>query len=204
VLTSAEIRARARRSLSGNWTSAVLHVLLFYVVTAVVGFIAVIPFVGWIGSLLVTGALTYGITVFFLELSRGKQPSTETLFSGFARFVDTFVLYILMAIFTFLWTLLLIVPGIIAVFRYSQAYYILKDNPGMRPMDAIRRSKELMVGHKGRLFILYLTFIGWWLLACITCGIGYLWLLPYVYTAVAHFHNDLVQRSGSLPPPLNP
>lgn len=204
MLTSAEIRAKARASLSGNWTPAVLHFLLYYVITLALGSFSLIPFIGWLASFLVSGALTYGLLSYYLMLSRGENPSTETLFSGFEKFVQTFILSLLIAIFTILWTLLLVIPGIIAAFRYSQAYYILRDNPGIGALEAINRSKALMVGHKGRLFVLVLTFIGWFLLCAITFGIGFLWLAPYFYTALGHFHNGLINRSASVPPPPNP
>ncbi len=178
--------------------------LLFYVITFAIGLLSLIPLIGWIGSFLTTGALTYGLMNFYLLMSRREQPQTESLFSGFSRFVDTFLLCLLMGIFVFLWTLLLIVPGIIAYFRYSQAYYILRDNPGISALEAIRRSKALMIGNKGRLFVLLLTFIGWAILATITCGIGYLWLAPYTYTAMGHFHNDLLYRTAPIPPPPSP
>jgi len=204
VPTSSELRARARESLSGNWTSAVLHVLLYSVVMGVLQFFNFIPLIGWIPGFLCAGVMTYGLSAFFLEMSRRRDATTETLFSGFSRFGDTLVLYLLMAIFTFLWTLLFVIPGIIAGFRYSQAYFILKDNPGISPLEAISRSKEMMSGHKGRLFVLMLTFIGWALLAAITFGIGYLWLVPYYQTALAHFHNDLLMRNAPVPPPPPP
>ncbi len=203
--TNAELRAMARGSLSGNWTSAVLHLLLFYVIEgAIQGILGIIPILGWIGSLLVSGALTFGLMSFYLMISRGEKPSTGVLFSGFNRFVDTFLLYLLMGIFILLWTLLLIVPGIIAALRYSQAYYLLRDNPDIGAMEAIRRSKALMDGQKGKLFMLALSFIGWFLLTILTLGIGILWLAPYVYTAFGHFHNSLISRSATLPPPPNP
>ncbi|XID91971.1 DUF975 family protein [Paenibacillaceae bacterium WGS1546] len=92
-----------------------------------------------------------------------------TLFSGFSDFFKPFLLYLLLIVFVSLWSLLFVIPGIIAAFRYSQAYYILIDNTGIGPLEAIRRSKAMMVGHKGRFFMLYLSFIGWALLGCF-CG----------------------------------
>jgi uncharacterized membrane protein len=206
---SAELRAKARASLSGKWNRAALHTLLFLVVAMPLGLvpilpIALAPFVGWILTVVISGALTYGLSNFFLTISRGDNPATEVLFSGFKRLLDTFLLYLLMAIFTILWTLLFIIPGIIAAFRYSQAYYILRDNPEISALEAISRSKALMVGHKWRLFVLGLTFIGWYLLTCCTLGIGILWLTPYYYTAYAHFYNDLIARSASVPLPTPP
>lgn len=204
--TSAELREKARGSLSGNWTSAVLHFLLYYVILAACGSFATIPIIGGIGVWLVSGALTFGVLNFYLSISRRENPQTADLFNGFGKFVDTFLLYLLSTIFIFLWSLLLIIPGIIAAFSYSQAYYILRDNPGISALEAIRRSKAMMAGHKGRLFILVLSFIGWFLLACLTFGIGLLWLAPYFYTAIGHFYNDLLTHSASapIPPPPSP
>jgi uncharacterized membrane protein len=206
MVRSAELRARARASLDGIWGRSALHLLLAYIVIGVpLGLINMIPFIGWLAVLVVTGALTLGIYGYYLEIARGdKSVSFGTYFSGFNQFVEAFLLYLLMAIFTFLWTLLLIIPGIIAGIRYSQAYYIMRDNPGIGALEAISRSKQMMDGHKWRYFVLYLTFIGWALLACLTFGIGFLWLYPYILTTFAHFHDDLKGRTYSnTPPPLD-
>jgi uncharacterized membrane protein len=206
LLTSAEIRARARGSLAGNWKYAVLHFLVYYLILIGIGFVGgfIHPIVTWIANLLLTGALTYGVYNYYLTLVRGTVPTINDLFKGFDRFVPTFLLYLLSAIFTALWMLLLIIPGIIAVIRYSQAYYILRDHPDIGALEAIRRSKALMVGHKWRYFVLGLSFIGWFILGLIPCGIGVLWVAPYFYTALGHFYEDLVSRSEQLPPPPSP
>ncbi|RKP44104.1 DUF975 family protein [Cohnella endophytica] len=204
MLTSAEIRAKARESLSGNWKPAVLNFLLYLVVTGVLAGISYIPLIGWVAQLLLTGALAYGVYTYYLLIARKENPTTGTLFSGFEKFVPTFLLYLLMSIFTFLWMLLLIVPGIIAALRYSQAYYILRDNPDIGAMEAIRRSKALMDGNKGRLFILGLTFIGWFILGIITAGIGLLWIAPYYLTAMGHFYDNLINKKVEAPEPLPP
>jgi uncharacterized membrane protein len=73
-------------------------------------------------------------------------------------------------------------------------FYILADEPNLRPQEAIQRSREMMRGHKWRLFMLYLSFIGWYLLALLTFGIGYIFLEPYVQQSVANFYEDLKTR----------
>jgi uncharacterized membrane protein len=206
MVRSAELRARARASLDGIWGRSALHILLVYIVVGVpLGLINMIPFIGYLATLVVTGALTLGIYGYYMEIARGdKNVSFGTYFSGFNQFVEAFLLYLLMAIFTFLWTLLLIIPGIIAGIRYSQAYYIMRDNPGIGALEAINRSKQLMDGHKWRYFVLYLTYIGWIILGSIPFGIGLLWVYPYLLTALAHFHEDLKGRAYSTaPPPLD-
>ena len=197
MTTSSELRARARSSLKGNWGRAIL---LFVLMGLIIGAPDIIlssidKTVQFAFVLIVSGPIMFGMSSAFLALADNQRPSVSTLFIGFNRFGTTFLLYVLMMIFVYLWMLLLIIPGIIAALRYSQAYYILRDNPEISALEAIRRSKEMMKGHKGRLFMLYLSFIGWWLLGILTLGIGFLWLCPYVYTAQAHFYLDLSNRS---------
>ncbi|SDX57700.1 DUF975 family protein [Paenibacillus sp. CF384] len=195
MLTRPQIRARARQSLSGNWKPAVLHFLLFVVISIIVSTVTnKINYIGWIISIIMEAPLTYGIYNHYLDYARRNVPETAGVLRGFERYKDSLVLYVVMSIFTFLWTLLLIVPGIIAALRYSQSYYILGDNPGMAPTEAINRSKAMMAGHKWRLFVLYLSFFGWFLLCLPTLGIGLLWLGPYFSTSMAHFYEDL--RAG--------
>ncbi|TJY38963.1 DUF975 family protein [Cohnella pontilimi] len=196
--TSSEIRAQARGILQGSWGRSAGHMLLLFIVLGVpLSLLNFIPVLGTIVSFLVSGAITYGLYNYYLDSVRGERPAFTSYFSGFNRFVDTFLLYLLMSIFIYLWTLLLIVPGIIAAIRYSQAYYILRDNPGISAMEAINRSKQMMIGHKWRFFVLGLSFIGWILLAIITFGIGLLWLYPYMLTSYACFYQDLKDRSAS-------
>jgi uncharacterized membrane protein len=197
VTTSSELRTRARSSLKGNWGRAILFFVLMWLIIGVPDIIlsSIDKTVQFAFVLIVTGPIMFGMSAAFLALAGNQRPSVSTLFIGFNRFGTTFLLYVLMMIFIYLWMLLLIIPGIIAALRYSQAYYILRDNPEISALEAIRRSKEMMKGHKGRLFMLYLSFIGWWLLGILTLGIGFLWLCPYVYTAQAHFYLDLSNRS---------
>ena len=105
-------------------------------------------------------------------------------------------------IFIALWSLLFIVPGIIAMYRYRMAYYILLDDPDKGPLQCIRESKELMRGHKKELFFLDLSFIGWEFLITISAGILGIWILPYIYTTYAMYYNDLAYPDGSFPLPV--
>lgn len=98
---------------------------------------------------------------------------------------------LLSGIFVFLWSLLLVIPGIIKLFSYSMTKYILEEYPELTASEAIDRSRAMMQGHKFDLFWLYLSFIGWALLCVLTAGIGYLWLVPYMETAEAAFYEDV-------------
>lgn len=114
-------------------------------------------------------------------------------------------LAILQAIWIGLWTLLLIVPGIIKAYAYSQSYYIYKDmvaatpagQPAPRVRDAVTRSRQLMRGHKFEYFVLQLSFIGWGLLSGLTFGIGQLWLTPYYIGTMSNYYDNLVANSAT-------
>jgi len=180
---SKNIRTLGREALKGNWKQAILAMLV-YIVCIVAPVIIIIALFGGfsadvlmseelmmpgeglssIYSLLVTGAFTFGITVFFLEMVRDKKSDIGMVFSGFGYYFKTLLLYVVMSIFIMLWTLLLIIPGIIASIRYSQAFYILADDPSKDIMECIRESKEMMKGNKAKYFCLQLSFIGWYLL----------------------------------------
>lgn len=121
--------------------------------------------------LLVTGAFTLGVTIFFLNLFRRRAAEPDQVFSGFEQFFKALGMTVVMGIFIFLWSLLLIVPGIIAALRYSQAFYILADHPELPIMECIRQSKIMMKGNKGKLFCLMLSFFGWALLTAVVISI---------------------------------
>lgn len=166
--STANLRARGRAALSGHWKETVLAVLLFDI------FMNFIPQmldsilglnVGWIMMLAVFGPLNLGLCIFLLNLYRSQDASPSDVLRGFETFGKSFVLGLLIVVFVVLWGLLLIVPGIIAYLRYSQAFFVLRDHPEYTAMECIAESKRMMDGNKARLFTLYLTFIGWWLLA---------------------------------------
>lgn len=183
---SKNIRTLAREALKGQWKSAVLAILLYFVCIAVPTIIIVALFggfsAGWyeseemmmpgeglssIYSLLVTGAFTFGLSVVFINLVRSRKKDIGQLFSGFEYFFKTLLLYVVMNIFVFLWCLLLVVPGIIASIRYSQAFFILADDPSKDIMQCINESKAMMKGNKAKYFCMQFSFIGWYLLVCL-------------------------------------
>lgn len=94
-------------------------------------------------------------------------------------------------LYTFLWSLLFIIPGIIAAYSYAMTGYILAEDPELTAGEAISRSKEMMSGNRFRLFCLQFSFIGWEILSALTLGIGNLWLRPYKQAAVAAFYREI-------------
>jgi uncharacterized membrane protein len=195
-LHNLDLMSQARQRLQGNWGPGVLATLIFSVVMSTAQSLLCV-------GMVLAGPLLLGRTLFFLRLGRGVVPDYGDLFNGFKQFGQSFVAWLLMGLFTTLWTLLLVVPGIMAALSYSMTYYILVDNPAMTGLDAIRRSKQIMYGHRWKLFCLHCRFLGWALLCLLTCGIGFLWLSPYVQTALARFYDDLSPALGISEPQVN-
>jgi len=133
--------------------------------------------------------LAAGYTIFGLNVSRSRRADYGSLFDGFALFGKILWLSILQGIFVFLWSLLLVIPGIIAAYRYRQSLYILLDHPELSALECIRASKLMMNGHKGELFVLDLSFIGWNLLAVIP--LVSLYVSPYTEITYANYYNAL-------------
>jgi len=183
-----ELRMQARERLRGNWGIAILLCLMYSIVC---GLPSMIPYIGWIFGILIAGPMLLGLAICFVGFVRQNELRFESLFDGFKNFSSALVLQLLIILFTFLWMLLFLIPGIIAALSYSMAVYVLSDNPNMSAKDALEESKRLMKGNKGKLFLLQLSFIGWAFLCLFTFGIGYLWLIPYMQTSVACFYQDL-------------
>ncbi|MDP1834237.1 MAG: DUF975 family protein [Candidatus Moranbacteria bacterium] len=178
----------ARESLKGKWGLAIGVSVVYFLLVAGV---QMIPRVGWIGSVLITGPMILGLAVFFLALSRNQDAKLEQMFEGFNNFGNSLAAYLLISIFVFLWALLLIVPGIIAALSYAMVFYIMADDKSIGATEAIERSKKMMDGYKWKLFCLKFRFLGWALLCVLTFGIGFLWLAPYVDTSMAKFYDDI-------------
>lgn len=160
-------------------------IILFFV-----GFASIILIWG-IVTFIIGGAIELGYCRFNKNLIKGTNPQFSDLFSDMNLFGKALGLRIVTTILILLWTMLFIIPGIIAAFRYSMAFYIMDDNPDIGIMEAIEHSKQMMKGNKGRLFCLELSFIGWAFLSVFTCGIGFLFLQPYSQAATAAFYLEV-------------
>ena len=182
------IKAEAREVLAGNWGPAIGTVAVYMIISVV---IQNIPYVGMIASLFITGPLVLGLAIFFLNYSRKEEANVNQLFDGFKNYGRSLGCYLLLVLYVLLWTLLFIIPGIIAQIGYSQVWFILSEDDEIEPNDALKKSKEMMYGYKMQFFLLGLSFIGWILLGVLTCGIGLLWVVPYIQTANAKFYEDL-------------
>lgn len=184
-----ELKVISRYQLEGHWLAAVGMMLIYGIIISLSTFVP-------IALLVLGGPLELGFTGYYMRMSHGKAVKLENLFDGFKQFGSSFLLWLLEWIFLTLWTCLLIVPGIVKSFSYSMAFYILRDNPGIGAAEAITRSRKMMDGYKIQLFKLYLSFIGWALLCCLSLGIGFLWLIPYIKLSEADFYRYLKESQS--------
>ncbi len=141
-----------------------------------------------LAGLFITGNLAIGLNYFFVQNILGREPvDVGTPFRvGFENYGRKLGGYLWMQLFTFLWALLFIVPGIIKSFAYAMTPYILSDCPNVKAKDALKLSMRIMKGKKGQLFVFYLSFIGWGLLSCLTAGIlGIFYVGPYMQSSMA-------------------
>ena len=140
-----------------------------------------------VGTDILTFILGVGLVNYMVNFITDQPKNFDLLFSKFKYWKNLIKAWFIYFANVFLWTLLLIVPGIIKSYAYSLVPYILNDNPEMNSKEALDLSEKMMDGHKGELFVLQLSFIGWELLGILTLGILYLWLVPYMQTAQTKF-----------------
>ena len=220
-MDASQIRLKARESLKGNYWYAVLAALIagffgalmtsggtvnlnlreefsgfyedlpnfirLYLMLAM-GTAGAISFVGFI----LGGVVQLGYASYLLKQQDREIHSVKDLFSQFDRFGQGFLQLFLRGLYSFLWGLLFIIPGIVKSYAYAMTPFIMAENPDLTAKEAIKLSQEKMMGHKGELFWLGLTFFGWSLLAALTGGIGNLFLNPYMNAAYAAFYRDQI------------
>ncbi len=226
-MTYSDLRAKARYNLAGNWGISVGIAVVAFLLGGLLAGGSFLPEVNLNGSedkwnqirissnlvftleplalvtLLVGGPVQLGYARFLLNQHDRQPIQFSDLFSQFDRFGQGFAQSFLRGLYVFLWSLLFIIPGIVKTYAYAMTPYIMADHPELTANEAITRSRELMDGHKGELFTLHLTFIGWSILAALSLNIGNLWLNPYRNAAEAAFYRELcpapvaVESSGT-------
>ena len=202
MLTSKEYRQLAADTLQGKWGEVAIFTLVYIAIVGAASFspkYIVLPVSDLLSNIITLALLPmqWGYYVYFLAKTRQQKADIDYLFIGYKDFGRIFGTLFLQSIYTCLWTLLLIIPGIIKAFSYAMTPYVLRDEPELSYDAAITRSSQLMRGHKAELFFLYLSFIGWALLCLLTLGIGFLLLMPYVRTAEAHFYENLLKEEAA-------
>ena len=142
-------------------------------------------------SFVIGGPIKVGYARFTLKITRGEHVEFKDLFSGFDVFGEAFLLNLRIILRILGWTLLFIIPGIVAAYRYAQAFFVMAENPALSSGECIERSKAMMQGNKWKLFCLQLSFIGWFFLTVLTLGIAGLWMSPYMAVAETFFYRDV-------------
>ncbi len=188
---NSELMKLAKESLKGKWGLAIGTFLVYGLVIAGIQQTSEHYPLASIIILFISGPLAVGISLFSLSIARNEEVRFEQIFAGFYNFKISFVAYLLVVLFIFLWTLLLIIPGIIAAISYSMTFFIIADDESIEAMDAIDKSKQMMYGYKWKYFLMGLRLFGLALLCILTLGIGFLWLIPYAHVTFAKFYDDI-------------
>lgn len=207
--TRADIKSRAKESLKGKYWPAVGASLLASIIVSIASGIgqlmsysesaavsALATLVVCAASLFMVIPVSLGITRYFILLAKGGSPAVDELFYIYKHNLGTAIVTVLLeGIYVILWSLLLVVPGIIKSYSYLMIEYMVAENPGMDRKRAFEITKATMAGDKWKAFVLGLSFIGWILLCGITFGIGFIFLSPYISATMSHYYLDLKDKA---------
>ena len=176
-----------RKIFGAKWMWMLLAVLI---ISAIIGATS-----SFVVGVIFAGVFTAGLSCVLLRVAR-KEDEHANIGKLFSTFGDGQLgkyigLGLLQMLFIFLWSLLLIIPGIIKSYAYSMSYFIQLDNPDMGPKDSITASRKMMKGHKWQLFVMDLSFIGWYIVGILCLGVGVLWVHPYYELSKALFYEEL-------------
>lgn len=192
-MNRAELKAAAKEQIKGKIGVLFVITLIISVITFAASFLlSLIPGGGLVVSVIVTPAFALSLARVYLNVCAGGTPAVGDAFSGFNDFWTAFKVNFLVGLFTFLWSLLFVVPGIIKSISYSMSMYVLaEDRTGKGARDCIAESMAMTEGHKMELFVLGLSFIGWGLLCAVTFGIAGIWVIPYMQATYVNAYNSL-------------
>ena len=217
-MNSKEIRSNARKALKGHWGTAIIAAIIANVFpsvgysssfssddmdftklselsgTELITTFAIfggILLIGLAISLVVSSVISIGYAQFNMDLVDGDDPKISTLFSKVRQLKTAVIANILVFVRVFFGMIFFIVPGVIALFKYSMTNYIIAENPGIGAREALEKSKKIMKGNKLRFFLLGLSFIGWEILVVLTFGIAGIWVSPYMQASYAEFYREI-------------
>ena len=179
------------RIFADTWLFALLALAIADAIHSLAG--SVLP---GVGALLVTGPISLGASYVILKLVRtGQKIDFKDLFQGFTQDIgQNILLGLLSSLFVALWSLLLIIPGIVKAYSYAMIYYIKADHPEYDWRTCLQASQDMTNGHKMELFVLDLSFFGWYLVGSLCLGVGALWVRPYHETTRALFYEQLKRQ----------
>ncbi|WP_049671969.1 DUF975 family protein [Bacillus sp. FJAT-27916] len=177
-----DYRQIARNKLKGHWGLAIGVFFTVALITSAIDALAQdYYYVYWILLLFISVPLSVGQLWFFQDVERGETLTYSHLFDTFRKdYVRTLTAMLLVYLYTFLWSLLLIIPGIVKGLSYSMTMFVLRDHPEMTASEAIKESQRLMYGKKFDLFKLILSFIGYVILPWVLIGAGIVLMIAQV------------------------
>ena len=183
-MNNSEIKKSAKEAMKNKWGLAIGVFLVYGLISSAISATGI--------GAIAAGLLSVGFAAFFLDALRSEKASFDSFFKGFTEYLGTkLVSMLLVGIYTFFWTLLFYIPGIVKTYSYAMTPYILLDKPELSANEAITDSRMMMRGHKWQLFLLDLSFIGWILLSLLTFGILFIYVIPYMQAARAEFYRTL-------------
>lgn len=183
-MNNSEIKKSAKEAMKNKWGLAIGVFLVYGLISSAISATGI--------GAIANGLLSVGFAAFFLDALRSEKASFDSFFKGFTEYLGTkLVSMLLVGIYTFFWTILFYIPGIVKTYSYAMTPYILLDKPELSANEAITDSRMMMRGHKMELFLLDLSFIGWILLSILTCGILFIYVVPYMQAARAEFYRTL-------------
>lgn len=188
MINRLELKTLAKEQIKGNIGILFVIMLIACGISVAASYI---PIIGLFATFVLAPAFELSIMMIYLDMTRGIKPVVSRVFDGFYDLWSVVKLYLLSGLFITLWSLLFVIPGIIKAFSYSMAPFILAENKGMSALEAIRRSRAMMEGHKMDAFVLYLSFIGWFILIYVTFGLAAIWASPYIIATYANFYNRI-------------
>ena len=157
-----------------------------------IGFAVITALIMAVAFFVLGSVISLGYSRFNLDLvDRRKEPEISTLFGYFPHWKTAAAAKLLQTLYVLLWSLLFVIPGIVASYSYAMTDYILAEHPELTASEAIDQSKQMMDGNRFRLFCLHFSFIGWDFLCALALGIGHLWLTPYKQAATAAFYREI-------------
>lgn len=194
-----EIKEKAKKivkeNLGGFWKGYIIILAISFLISFAIELIfpkdSTLYSCFTIVASLFTMTLNVGLYSYILKMVRGESYDKDDIFKFIGNIFPIIVISLLVTIFCILWSILFIIPGIIASLSYSMVYLIYVDDSSMSPMDYLYKSKEMMNGYKWNYFVFGLSFLGWILFSIVTLGIGLIWVIPYVTVAEVVYYDEL-------------
>jgi len=213
MLDRKELKSVAKEQIQGNiGILFICKLIVFFIVVVASSLPTITPFlsvspvlaglIGFVGSfatIILVPPFMLSFAMIYLKLREGQSPVVGHIFNGYSIMGKSIWLYILMQIFIFLWSLLLLIPGLIKAYAYMLSFYILAENPGMTAREALRESKRITKGYKWSLFVLGLSFLLWALLGIITFGIALIYVIPYYEATFANAYKKIQAEQAENP-----